>query len=117
MLSALCAMLYALCPMPIVSVIITTRNEEKNIENCLKSIKEQTYPQEEIEIIVVDNNSTDRTKEIVARYTENPSGNGFAFHGVKVYNFGPERSAQRNFGVQEAEGKYILYLDTDMILS
>jgi len=40
-----------------------------------------------IEIIVVDNNSTDRTKEIAARYTE------------KVYNFGPERSAQRNFGV------------------
>ena len=36
MLSALCAMLYALCPMPIVSVIITTRNEEANIENCHK---------------------------------------------------------------------------------
>ena len=68
-----------------VSVIVTTKNEEKNIENCLRSIKAQTYPQEKIEIIVVDNNSTDKTKEIGKRYTE------------RVYNFGPERSAQRKF--------------------
>jgi len=65
----------------------------------------QTYPHDKIEIIVVDNNSADRTEEIVARYTE------------KVYNFGPERSAQRNFGVEKASGKYILYLDADMRLS
>jgi glycosyltransferase involved in cell wall biosynthesis len=90
---------------PVVGVVVTTKNEEKNIENCLKSIKSQTYPQEKIEIIVVDNNSTDRTKEIAARYTE------------KVYNFGPERSAQLNFGVRLAKGKYILFPDTDMILS
>ena len=53
----------------LVSVVITTRNEEKNIENCLQSIKIQTYPQELIEIIVVDNNSTDKTKEITLKYT------------------------------------------------
>ena len=53
----------------------------------------------------MDNNSTDRTKEIAKEYTE------------KVYNYGPERSAQRNFGVKQASGKYILYLDADMILS
>ncbi len=88
-----------------VSVIITTKNEEANIKNCLKSIRNQTYPKDKIEIIVVDNNSTDRTKEIAKEYTE------------KVYNYGPERSAQRNFGVKQAGGKYILYLDADMILS
>jgi len=88
-----------------VSVIITTKNEEKNIANCLKSIKRQVYPQDEIEIISVDNNSTDKTKEIALSYTD------------KVYNVGPERSAQRNFGVRQATGKYILYLDADMILS
>lgn len=90
---------------PLVSVIITTKNEEKNIENCLKSIKSQTYPRKKVEIIVVDNNSTDRTKEIAKRFTD------------KVYNKGPERSAQRNFGVEKAKGKYILYLDADMTLS
>jgi len=91
---------------PLVSVIITTKNEERNIANCLESIKNQKlnshFP---IEIIVVDNNSTDKTKEIALSYTD------------KVYNVGPERSAQRNFGVRQASGKYILYLDSDMILS
>lgn len=88
-----------------VSVIITTKNEEMNIKNCLESIKKQSFPEEKIEIIVVDNNSTDRTKEVAAKYTE------------RICNFGPERSAQRNFGVKQASGKYILYLDADMVLS
>ncbi|MDP2947712.1 MAG: glycosyltransferase [Nanoarchaeota archaeon] len=43
---------------PLVSVIITTKNEEKNIENCLKSILHQIYPRDKIEIIVVDKDST-----------------------------------------------------------
>lgn len=89
----------------LVSVVITTRNEENNIKNCLKSIKSQTYFQEKIEIIVVDNNSIDKTEEIAKEYTE------------RVFNRGPERAAQRNFGVERANGKYILYLDADMILS
>ena len=88
---------------PLVSAIITTKNEEKNIENCLKSIINQTY--KDIEIIVVDNNSDDRTKEIAEKYTH------------KVFNHGPERSAQRNLGAERAESRYILYLDADMILS
>jgi len=54
---------------PVVSVIVTTRNEEHNIANCLESIKAQTYPQDKIEIIVVDNNSLDKTKEIALKYT------------------------------------------------
>jgi len=87
----------------LVSVIITTKNEEKNIEKCLKSIYGQTY--QNIEVIVVDNNSTDKTKEIARGYTD------------KIFNYGPERSAQRNFGIKMAKGDYILYLDADMILS
>lgn len=88
---------------PLVSIIVTTRNEEKNIENCLISVQEQTHPH--LEIIVVDNNSTDRTKEIARKFTD------------KVFDHGPERSAQRNFGVFEiAQGQYVLYLDADMII-
>ena len=88
-----------------VSVIITTKNEEKHIRNCLNSIKAQSFAQKEIEIILVDNYSTDKTKQIAVDFTD------------KIYDFGPERSAQRNFGVKQAKGKYILYLDADMILS
>jgi glycosyltransferase involved in cell wall biosynthesis len=89
----------------IVSVIITTKNEETNIRKCLDSVKRQNFQERYIEIIVVDNNSIDLTKEIARSYTD------------KVYNYGPERSAQRNFGVKQASGEYILYLDADMSLS
>ena len=89
---------------PLVSVIITTKNEEPNIENCLKSIKEQSYSN--LEIIVVDNNSTDKTKELALKYTD------------KVYDKGPERSAQRNYGmIDKSSGEYVMYVDADMILA
>lgn len=88
-----------------ISVIITTRDEERHIGNCLGSIMNQTYPLDKREIIVVDNNSNDATVEIAKRFT------------YKIYNFGPERSNQRNFGVEKALGRYCLFLDADMILS
>jgi len=90
---------------PLISVIITTKNEELNIKNCLDSVLSQDYPQDEIEIIVVDNNSTDKTKEIAKKYID------------KVFDKGPERSAQRNLGVEKSTGEYFLYLDADMVLS
>lgn len=90
--------------MDLVSVVITTKNEEWCIERCLRSIKDQTW--KNIEIIVVDNFSTDKTVEISEKYTS------------KVYRKGPERSAQRNFGLIEmASGSYAMYVDADMMLS
>ena len=89
---------------PLVSVIVTTRNEERNIGNCLKSIQLQTY--KPIEVIVVDNNSTDRTQEIARSFTK------------MVVNRGPERSAQRNHGICDlATGHYAMFIDADMILT
>jgi len=86
----------------LVSVIVPTKNSAKFLENCLLSIKNQTY--KNIELIVVDNNSTDKTKEIAKKYTD------------KVFNFGPERSAQVNFGVGQAGGEYFYKVDSDFIL-
>ncbi len=88
-----------------VSVIVTTKNEASRIAECLRSIKSQSYPPAEIEIIVVDNRSTDGTREAASRFTD------------RIFDFGPERSAQRNLGVKKSAGKYVLYLDADMILS
>jgi len=89
---------------PLVSVVITTKNEELNISRCLDSIFEQSY--KNIEVIVVDNFSSDNTVEIAKKYTDN------------VYLFGPERSAQRNYGmISKSTGKYVIYIDADMILS
>ena len=89
--------------MALVSVVVTTKNEEKNIGKLLSSIRNQTH--KDIEIIVVDNNSTDETVKIAREFTKT------------VYEKGPERSAQRNFGVRKAKGKYVLIVDADMELS
>jgi glycosyltransferase involved in cell wall biosynthesis len=88
---------------PLVSVIVPTRNSAKFLESCLKSIKNQSY--KNIELIVVDNNSIDKTKKIVKKFAD------------KFFNKGPERSAQRNFGVKRSSGDYVLIIDSDMILS
>lgn len=88
---------------PLVSVVVTTKNEERNIENCIKSIQSQTF--KNIELIVVDNFSKDKTAELAKKY------------GAKVYFKGNERSSQRNYGAKIARGEYLIYLDADMILS
>lgn len=89
-------------PKDLVSVIISTRNEDENLERLLKSVVKQNYKQ--TEVLVVDNNSADDTKKIALKYTP------------LVYNCGPERSAQRNYGAKKASGKYYLFLDADMEL-
>jgi glycosyltransferase involved in cell wall biosynthesis len=86
-----------------VTIIIPTKNSERTIENCLRSIKDQSYKY--IEIIVVDNNSSDKTTELAKKYTK------------LVFNKGPERSAQRNFGAKKSRGEYLLFIDSDMELS
>ncbi|MEK9871049.1 MAG: glycosyltransferase, partial [Gammaproteobacteria bacterium] len=56
--------------LPLISVVVTTKNEEKHIGNCLASIAAQDYPADRLEIIVVDNDSDDKTKEIARKYTD-----------------------------------------------
>lgn len=87
---------------PLVSVIIPTRNSAATLEACLRSIRNQSY--KAIELIVVDRDSTDDTKAIAHRFTDH------------VYNHGPERSTQRNFGVTKAAGQYLVIIDSDMEL-
>ena len=87
---------------PLVSIIIPTYNSEKTLPLCLRSIKRQTY--KNLEVIVVDNFSTDRTREIAKRY------------GAKVLLKGPERSAQKNYGSLKAKGELIYFIDADFVL-
>jgi len=87
---------------PLVSIIIPTKNSSSTLKKTLDSIANQTY--KNIEIIVVDNDSSDRTKEIAKLYTD------------KVFNIGPERTAQKNFGIKVARGEYLLFIDSDMEL-
>lgn len=83
------------------TAVITTRNEEANIANCIAAFDRFRG---DVEIIVVDNASTDATKSIAERM------------GARVFDKGPERSAQRNLGWQEAKTDWVVVLDADMIL-
>ncbi len=94
---------------PLVSVLVHTKNSERTVRKHLKSIKEQNY--KDIEIIMVDNNSTDNTIPIARSIADNR-----VFLTSNIYNFGPERSAQRNFAAKKAHGDYFLVPDSDMIL-
>jgi glycosyltransferase involved in cell wall biosynthesis len=92
---------------PLVSVVVPTFNSQKMIEDCLKSIKKQTY--KHIELIIVDSFSTDNTPGIAKKYG-------------KVYSFGRDPKQknifavpyQRNYGVSVAKGEYVYYFDSDM---
>lgn len=84
------------------SIIVPTKNSQNFIGNCLESLSRQSYSN--IEIIVVDNFSSDRTREIGKKYTN------------KVFQKGPERSAQRNFGARKSKGDYLLFVDSDMVV-
>jgi len=87
---------------PLVSVIVTTKNSSATLGNCLQSIKEQTY--KNIELIVVDNFSSDETPFLSKKYTKH------------FYSLGPERSTQRNYGGKKAKGTYVFFIDSDMEL-
>ena len=88
---------------PLVSIVIPTYNSEKALPLCLESIKRQTYTN--IEVIVVDNFSTDRTVEIARGY------------GARVVQVRGERAKDKNVGLKLARGKYVLFIDSDMELT
>lgn len=88
---------------PTVSVIVPTKNSERTLKACLVSIRAQSYPQ--VELIVVDNGSTDATVDIAQELAD------------LADRWGPERTAQRNRGARLASGEYLLFVDSDMVLS
>ena len=85
-----------------VSVIVTTRNSIRTIEPCIRSIRAQDHPR--LEIVLVDNRSDDGTLEAAAPLVD------------VLIAAGPERSAQRNVGIAGSRGRYVLVVDSDMIL-
>jgi len=92
---------------PTISVITPTLNSKDTIGKCLSSVREQNYPQDNIEIIIVDGGSTDNTKKIVSDY------------GVKLITV--DRNKQnvefnKSIGIHVARGELLLMLDHDNIL-
>lgn len=94
----------------LISLVIPTFNEEKDIISCLTSLKAQTY--KNFEVIVVDDGSTDKTVSRVARFkTDNPK---IKIYSKKLQHNGP--GTARNFGASIAKGKILVFVDADMLL-
>ena len=89
----------------LVTIIVPAYNVEKTIENCIKSISSQTY--EMIEIIIVDDGSSDNTYGIAGRL----AGKDERIRVVRQKNKGA--SSARNRGIQEATGEFIIFVDAD----
>ena len=87
------------------SVIIPVYNVEKYIDRCLKSVISQNY--DDLEIIVIDNGSTDRSGSICDSYA-NEYANISVYH-IENHGVGPAR----NFGLSKAKGEFICFVDAD----
>jgi glycosyltransferase involved in cell wall biosynthesis len=91
--------------LPFVSVVITTRNEAKNIRDLLESLSVQETP---FEVLVVDAGSTDGTVEIAKKFAAE-------FPTFQVHHCPGSRGYSRNFGVARARGEYVAFIDGDCI--
>lgn len=85
-----------------ISICIIAKNEESNIENCLKPLRVYDW-----EIIVVDTGSTDRTREIAGRYADK----------VLDYTWCDDFAAARNYSIGQASHDTILVIDSDEYLT
>ena len=91
--------------LPLVSIIIPTRNEAQNIKKCLTSIIENDYPPNKLEILVADGMSEDATKEIVENFANTQN------HNVRLID-NPEKIMPSgvNVGIKKAKGGMIIIL-------
>lgn len=87
----------------IISVIIPTYNRAAFLPKAIESVLAQTYT--DWELIVVDDGSTDNTREVVSKYSDKRI--------TYIYQENSERSAARNNGIAHAKGNYICFLDSD----
>src|SRR3989338_9183592 len=91
---------------PKISVIVPVYNAHKTLPLCLDSLMALDFPKEDREIIVVDNNSTDGSKEIIRQYPVH-----YLFEAKKG------RASARNRGVRSAGADLIAFIDADCIAS
>ena len=85
------------------SIIIPTYNRAAFLPKAIESVLNQTYT--DWELIIVDDGSTDNTKDVVAKYSDSRI--------QYIYQNNAERSAARNNGIARANGDYVCFMDSD----
>jgi cellulose synthase/poly-beta-1,6-N-acetylglucosamine synthase-like glycosyltransferase len=99
---------------PPVSVVVPIYNGEKDLPDLLECLRQQTYPRHQVEYLLVDNNSRDRTGEILANAAASSQADPSA---IKLYALNQNQIqssyAARNTGIQSATGQIIAFTDAD----
>ncbi|MBE6486997.1 MAG: glycosyltransferase [Methanosphaera stadtmanae] len=93
-----------------VSVIIPVYNAEENLENAIKSVINQTIGFENIELILIDDNSTDNSRNIIKSYQKKYPNNIVPYYSDANHGF---PGYGRNVGLKLASSNYIMFLDND----
>ena len=96
-----------------VSVCVPARNEEKNIENCVRSLMEQSY--KNYEVLVLNDNSEDRTGEILQSLSQEFPDKLRVFNGKPLEKGWTGKIFAMNQLIQETRGEYLLFTDADTI--
>ncbi len=102
--------------LPFVSILVAARNEELNLEKCLRALMKLNYPHDRMEILLGDDDSTDKTSEIIQEFCE------------KSPLFKPVRIERSYFSlvakskvlaqlINEAKGDYVAFIDADMAVT
>ena len=99
---------------PMVSILVPARNEEKRIGKCLDSILLQDYPKEKMEIIVIDDASTDATAEIAGAKTLNGMAVKIIRQKEKERGKAPKKQAIQR-GIEESKGEIVFTIDADCV--
>ncbi|MGE5681311.1 MAG: glycosyltransferase [Bacillota bacterium] len=102
--------------LPEISIIVAARNEENNILNCLQSLDNLIYPEGKIEIILVNDKSTDCTSEIAEKFILDKPKFRLITTEKKIGNLRGKTNALAN-GLEIAKGEVILTTDADCTVS
>jgi cellulose synthase/poly-beta-1,6-N-acetylglucosamine synthase-like glycosyltransferase len=98
-------------PRRLISVVLTARNEENNIRECLESLKNQGWPRDQYEVVIVDDHSTDKTPEIIRVYSDSLEN----FRSFRLRGGSPGRKKALAFGIEKARGEIIMQIDADCV--
>jgi len=94
-----------------ISVVVPVYNDPDGIQDTLESIQKTTYPPENYEVIVIDNQSTDHTKKVIEEFSNK-------YENIRLFSENTFQSsyAARNKGVSKSSGEIVAFIDSDMLV-
>ena len=95
----------------VVTVLIPARNEERDIDDCLRAVLAQDFPHDRLEVVVVDGASTDRTAEVAEKRLAESS-----VRSSVVHNPAGTTPSNLNVGLADAAGTYLCRVDARSLI-